>query len=381
MPKSKHSKRELGLVSLFAGAGGLDLGFEKAKHVDSSFKVVWANEYDKAILPTFQRNFPQTHLVPGSITDIGVADLKDRHGRSLISKTEQTIHGILGGPPCQSWSEAGSRRGVKDKRGQLFFEYIRILRLVQPAFFVAENVSGILFERNREALEGILKLFQSAGYTVRYGLVNAKDFGVPQDRERVFFVGVRADLGVSFTFPKPKTTRPVTLRRAIGDLEATARVFNAANRQPQQNEYAPGGFSPIYMSRNRVRSWDETSFTIQAMSRNAPIHPSAPRMVLKGKDRWDFAPGGNERRLTVRECARIQTFPDAFAFEYKNISDGYKMVGNAVPVTLAQAFAAELLSQLSDPSVRKKMSRPLQSKSKKRAGKPMLVKREVPRTK
>jgi|694.fasta_scaffold144150_2 DNA (cytosine-5)-methyltransferase 1 len=381
MRKRRQAPDDLGLISLFSGAGGLDLGFEKARFGSSRFRVIWANEYDKAVLPTFKRNFPHTHLVPSSITDIGVSDLKDRHGRSLISKTEQTIHGILGGPPCQSWSEAGSRRGVKDKRGQLFFEYIRILRLVQPAFFVAENVSGILFERNREALEGILKLFQSAGYTVRYGLVNAKDFGVPQDRERVFFVGIRADLGISFSFPKPKKSRPVTLRRAIADLETTARVFSASSRQPQQNEYAPGGFSPIYMSRNRVRSWDETSFTIQAMARNAPIHPSAPRMIHKGKDRWDFAHGGNERRLTVRECARIQTFPDTFAFEYKNISDGYKMVGNAVPVTLAKAFAEELLSQLSDPNVRKKMSRPLQAKSKKRAGKPMLIKGEDPRTK
>lgn len=321
------------IVSLFSGAGGLDLGFEKA-----GFTTIWANEFDKKIWATFEHNFPHAKLDRRSITDVSVEEIPD-------------CDGMIGGPPCQSWSEAGAGRGIKDKRGQLFYDYIRIIQTKQPKFFLVENVSGILSARHREAFTGFLKAFEDCGYAINWKLVNANDYGVPEDRERVIIIGYRNDLGKKFEFPEPEEHKP-TLREAIGDLPEAlpALATNKTNGEttPLNNEYLTGGFSSIYMSRNRVRSWDEPSFTIQAGGRQAPIHPKAPRMVKVEPNKQIFAPGheGEYRRLSVRECARIQTFPDNFKFIYTDVADGYKMIGNAVPVNLAKAIALKIKEDL-----------------------------------
>jgi len=159
------------IVSLFTGAGGLDLGFEKA-----GFKTVWANEYDKSIWETFKYNFPHVNLDKRNITDVLSSEIPD-------------VDGIIGGPPCQSWSEAGAGRGLCDSRGQLFFEYIRILKEKEPLFFLAENVSGILSDRHSEAFDEILNSFKKLNYNVTYKLLNAHDYDVPQDRKRLIIIG------------------------------------------------------------------------------------------------------------------------------------------------------------------------------------------------
>lgn len=326
------------IVSLFSGCGGLDLGFEQA-----GFRIAWANEYDRVIVPTYRRNFPHTPLDTRSIATIPTDDIPPAVG-------------IIGGPPCQSWSEAGAKRGINDPRGQLFLEYIRVLREKQPRFFLAENVSGMLAPRNQPALQRILAAFGDIGYHVSYRLLNARHYGVPQDRERVIIVGYHHTTGKAFTFPPPDAAT-LTLRDALTDLQATAcpaRAKNHANPPSllavPNHEYAIGGFSSIYMSRNRVRGWHEASFTIQAGARHIPIHPQAPRMEHVGKDQFRFVPGCEHRyrRLTVRECARIQTFPDTFVFAYQRVGDGYKMVGNAVPVAFARRIAQAIMRDLFD---------------------------------
>lgn len=323
------------IVSFFSGAGGLDLGFTKA-----GFNVVWANEYDKTIWETYRANHKNTVLDKRSIRDIESNEVPD-------------CDGIIGGPPCQSWSEAGALRGIKDARGQLFFEFMRILADKRPKFFLAENVSGMMLPSNVRALQNIIDLFEQCGYLLSFTSVNASDYGVPQDRKRVFFVGFRKDLEMRFAFPKPttlETEKKVSLRDAIGDLAKSAIPAQGNNKSNKDkcrvpnHEYMVGGFSPIYMSRNRVRSWDEVSFTIQAGGRHAPIHPQAPKMkFIEQNVRW-FVEGKEKlyRRLSVRECARIQTFPDEFKFFYENIADGYKMIGNAVPVLLAKQIARKI---------------------------------------
>lgn len=332
------------LVSLFSGCGGLDLGFERA-----GFDVVWANEFDKSIWETYEFNHRGTVLDRRSVTDIPASEVPE-------------CDGIIGGPPCQSWSAGGSKRGLGDKRGRLFWDYIRILDEKNPKFFVAENVKGMLLGRYGDALENFKDAFRKAGrhgYDLYFQLVNAADYSVPEDRERVLFIGIRKDLGLRYKFPDPSTPAGgrLTLKDAIWDIRASRPkpVPNGiTGRRPQRgrvknNEYLTGGFSPIYMSRNRVRGWDEVSFTIQAGGRQAPIHPSAPKMVRAGQDRYEFAGGGaGYRRLSVRECARIQTFPDDFVFLYDNISDGYKMIGNAVPVNLAYTVAMSIKLLLGD---------------------------------
>ena len=322
------------IISLFTGAGGLDLGFEEA-----GFKIIWANEFDKTIWETFELNFPKTKLDKRSIVNVPSSDIPESEG-------------IIGGPPCQSWSEAGAGRGINDDRGKLFFEYVRILKDKKPLFFLAENVSGILSERHKDAFNKILKQFKKIGYNVNFKLLNANNYGVPQDRERVIIVGFRKDTGKTFEFPKELKNK-LTLKDAIGDLKKAVRAKPTnktnANLNIPNHEYMNGGFSTIYMSRNRVRGWDEPSFTIQAGGRHAPIHPQAPKMKFIEQNKRIFIPGKEHlyRRLSVRECARIQTFPDSFIFKYKNIGDGYKMIGNAVPVNFAKQIALKIKKDLS----------------------------------
>ena len=334
------------IISLFSGAGGLDLGFTRA-----GFDIIVANEYDSTIWETYEKN----HTAPLITSDI----------RNIPSSDFPECDGIIGGPPCQSWSEAGSLRGIEDPRGQLFYEYIRLLKDKNPKFFLAENVSGMLAKRHNEAVMNIIKLFDEANYNVYIDLLNASDYAVPQDRKRVFYVGIRKDIECLFKFPLPIKNK-VVLSQAIGDLQHNALPALAANKTNGDNcmvnnhEYMIGGFSSIFMSRNRVRSWGEQSFTIQAGGRHAPIHPQAPKMTFIEQNKREFVKGKEDlyRRLSVRECARIQTFPDSFKFYYKDLSDAYKMIGNAVPVRLAyiMALAIKQALNIDNLSINRKMA-------------------------
>jgi len=322
------------IVSLFSGCGGLDLGFKKA-----GFDIIWANEYDSTIWETFENNFPNTHLDKRSILDINSSEIP-------------ACDGIIGGPPCQSWSLAGSMRGIDDERGRLFYEYLRILKDKKPKFFLAENVAGIVSSAHLDSFEEIIKKFDDIGYDVNYQLLNTFHYGIPQDRKRVIIIGYHKSLGKSFVFPQPGG-KQYTLKDAIKDLPIAkpAKEKNYANNNTQLNfsnhEYMNGGFSTIYMSRNRRRDWDEPSFTIQAGGRHAPLHPDSPKMKKVGEDAWDFVGDKNKvRRLSIRDCARIQTFPDDFIFYYNRVADGYKMIGNAVPAKLANILAKEIKNNL-----------------------------------
>lgn len=325
------------IISLFSGAGGMDLGFQKA-----GFNIKIANEFDKNIWNTYEKNHK--------------ALLLKKDIRDVLSEELPYTDGIIGGPPCQSWSEAGSLKGINDDRGKLFFEYIRILKDKQPKFFVAENVSGMLAKRHSTAVRKIIQLFENAGYTVFLETVNAHDYGVPQDRKRVFYIGFRNDLGIhEFKLPAPlESNQKKVLRDAIWDLKDNVLPGLEKNKSNKDNclflnhEYFVGSYSTIYMSRNRVRTWDEPSFTIQASGRQAPQHPQAPKMKKIEKNKMEFVKEFEDkyRRLSVRECARIQGFPDNFEFIYDNINDGYKMIGNAVPVHLAFTVATAVKNSL-----------------------------------
>lgn len=333
------------LLSLFSGAGGLDLGFERA-----GFEIIAANEYDKTIWETYEKNH-KARLIKKDI-------------REILSDELPKSDGIIGGPPCQSWSEAGSLRGINDPRGKLFYEYIRILKDIQPKFFLAENVKGMLSKRNTDAVRDIIKEFEEAGYNVFIKLLNAFDYGVAQDRERVFYVGFRKDLNIShFEFPYPiKEKERKFLKDTIWDLKDNAlpgkekNKTNADDCIVDNHEYLTGGYSTIFMSRNRVRQWEQPAFTVQASGRQCQLHPQAPTMIKVDKNIYKFVIGKEElyRRLSIRECARIQGFPDTFKFYYTSLEDGYKMVGNAVPVDLAYIIAKRIKETLIDKEKIKK---------------------------
>ncbi len=332
----------MNVISLFSGCGGLDLGFKRA-----GFNIPVANEFDKTIWETFKVNHPSTHLIESDIRQVTRDD--------IAQYIDGDVDGIIGGPPCQSWSEAGSLKGIKDARGQLFFDYIRILKEFKPKFFLAENVSGMLADRHSYAVQNILKMFEKAGYEVSFTLVNAKDYGVAEERKRVFYIGFRKDLNIEFGFPKGSTkddSKKITLRDIIWDLQDTAVPSGPKNHHNpdaiNNNEYFTGAYSPIFMSRNRVKSWDEQAFTVQASGRQCQLHPQAPKMVKVGINDCRFVEGQEHlyRRMTIREVARVQGFPDDFKFIYEDTNTAYKMIGNAVPVNLAYEIAVAIKKYL-----------------------------------
>lgn len=325
---------KLNVASFFSGAGGLDLGFENA-----GFNFKFANDNWKGCWNTYEKNH-KTKINHKSIEDINGSEFED-------------VIGFIGGPPCQSWSLAGAMKGIKDPRGKLLYDYVRLIETKKPLFFLTENVPGMVSKTHLSEFKKFVISLKNIGYTVNYKVLNAKDYSVPQDRKRVFIIGFHNDLETNFKFPKPNPNK-ITLKQAIGTLPEAKPALskNNANLRKQLNEanheYMIGDFSSIYMSRNRVRKWNEQSFTIQASGRHIPIHPQANKMIKIEKDKQIFDPNSPKpyRRLSVRECARIQTFPDNFIFYYEKINDGYKMVGNAVPVKLAEALAKQIKTYL-----------------------------------
>jgi DNA (cytosine-5)-methyltransferase 1 len=320
------------IASFFSGAGGLDLGFTNA-----GFDLAFANDNWQGCWETFEKNHNHP-ICKKSITEIEPEEIPE-------------VIGFVGGPPCQSWSLAGAMKGINDPRGKLFYNYVELIKAKQPLFFLAENVAGLLSDKHIPEFIKIIQAFKEIGYNVSYQLLNAKDYGVPQDRQRVIIVGYHKKLGKKFEFPEAGI-RSITLKEAIGNLPKPIRASekNKTNGilEIPNHEYMNGGFSTIYMSRNRVRSWDEQSFTIQAGGRHAPLHPQAPKMKFIEQNKREFVKGKEHlyRRLSVRECARIQTFPDHFTFYYNDIADGYKMIGNAVPVKLAEVIANHIMDDL-----------------------------------
>jgi DNA (cytosine-5)-methyltransferase 1 len=332
------------VASLLSGCGGLDLGFKKA-----GFEIVYANDNEPSVWKTYEDNLK-----------IGI----DK--RSLFEVTPNDIpaaDGIIGGPPCQSWSLAGKMRGKKDERGKLFYKYISILKEKRPKFFLAENVPGIISKAHIGEFNKILIKLSCLGYNLSFRLVNCADYGVPQERHRLIIVGYHESLGIRFAFPQPshfeqnphntfskQDNKWRTLRDAIGDLPKAVMALekNKANKNLliPNHEFMTGKFSYIYMSRNRRRLWSEPSFTIQASGRHAPLHPSSSKMVKLEPDVWTFKNARKSRRLSVREAARIQTFPDDFVFYYENVADGYRMIGNAVPPTLSEVIAVKIFDDL-----------------------------------
>lgn len=324
------------VASFFSGAGGLDRGFE-----NSGFEIVWANEFDKKIVPTLEANFPHSVIDSRSITEVEPEDIPE-------------VDGFIGGPPCQSWSLGGALRGLEDKRGQVFLTYINLIKAKQPKFFVIENVAGMLSKTHKTSFDFLISELGKLNYNFTYKLLNASDYSVPQDRKRVIFIGYKKEMGKTFIFPEPHKKK-VTLKEAIWDLRNNVLVSlkgnktNGAKCKVANHEYYVDGFSSIYLSRNRVRSWTEQGFTVQASGRQATMHPQAPKMTKIHADLYGFKSGSESlyRRLSVREAARIQTFPDEHKFIYTDVNMGYKMVGNAVPVKLGEVIAQVIYKDLS----------------------------------
>lgn len=328
----------MNVVSFFAGCGGLDLGFEQA-----GFNVVWANELEPHCRATYIRNHPNTKLIITDVSEIDPTTIPD-------------CDGFIGGPPCQSWSVGGKQKGLDDKRGMLFLKYIELINAKQPKFFVIENVKGMLDSKFKDVFEDFVTRLDISGYNVQWSLLDAVNYRIPQNRERVFFIGFKKDLNIKYSFPKPTCNEPITLERAIGDIAEKPNQFTGSKAKDifkcnvkvgghYNHDVLMSKFGPFYYRGNRRRGWQQPSFTINATADFAPLHPSSPKMIFFGHENWNFQKDrlSDYRRLSVRECARIQTFPDGFVFEYDDIKDAYRMIGNAVPPRLGYEIAKSIL--------------------------------------
>ncbi len=347
----KYDTNKWNLLSLFSGCGGLDLGFELAGLKAVMGEAVMEKAFaDKKVFDANIENNVFNTIYVNDIFDEARETYAQNAGRYIymdksdIRKIKEFPKAdiVLGGFPCPGFSEAGPRL-VDDKRNFLYLHFIRCLMQSRPKIFVAENVKGMMTLGKGEVFKQIVQDFSAAGYTIYHKLLNSAEYGVPQVRERVILVGVRNDLDYQYVHPEPthgygveNLKEVVTLRDAIGDLEN------------DPGDYFTGSYSTIFMSRNRKKNWLQPSFTIQASGRQAPIHPGGEPMVKIGKDQYAFSDGEeNNRRLSVKEIARIQTFPDWYEFsrgssnrnENAKLDLVYKQIGNAVPVRLALAVA------------------------------------------
>ncbi|KAF5076035.1 Modification methylase HaeIII [anaerobic digester metagenome] len=350
------------VIDLFAGVGGLSLGFEK-----QGFDVLIANEYDKSIAAAYTENHKKTKMIVGDITSL---DLKETFG-SYTGK----IDVVIGGPPCQGFSQKGQRKTIHDERNFLFKYYVAVVELVKPRYFVMENVPNLLTAENGFFYKEIEELFNKMGYSLEHGVLNASDYGVPQNRRRTVIIGKLN--GAAPKLPQPKDIK-VTIWDAISDL---AYLESGEGAYEQEYKNAPeSDYQKILRGNSKVLyNHTVTKHSPLALERLALIPPNAGREVLPKehltksiysgtwtrmrKDeisvtittRFDTPSSGKfthpflDRAITVREAARIQSFPDDFVF-VGNKGSQMKQVGNAVPPLLAAAIAEVIMKDIKEES-------------------------------
>lgn len=301
------------IISLFSGAGGLDLGLIQAGNT-----VIWANDIDKDAVATYKENIGD-HIVCDDIKNIDISTLPDADV-------------VVGGFPCQGFSQANRLRTLEDDRNQLYRFFYNTIKIKQPKFFIAENVKGILSLGKGEAIKQIVSDFEAAGYITSVNLVNMANYGVPQTRQRVIIIGQRVDLGLElhFLFPKPTHSKN-------GELPRWVSIREAINHFPdpdQENNVLNHIYSAYKVEYRNFTGHRETD----------PEKPS-PTILARGNGKGGVCaiPHYNgKRRLTVRESASVQTFPEDFHF-IGTMNSCYRQIGNAVPVMFARKLGEELM--------------------------------------
>ena len=328
-------------IELFAGAGGLALGVERA-----GFDHIGLIEFDKAAAETLKKNRPEWNVIWDDIANISCMDLEDYFN---IKKGELAL--LSGGAPCQAFSYAGKRLGLEDTRGTLFYHYAIFLQKLQPKMFLFENVRGLLTHDGGKTYQTIKNVFEDAGYTIQYAVLNAWDYGVAQKRERLITIGIRNDLvdTVSFTFPKKHDYKPV-----LGDILVDVPESVGARYSQKKEEIfklvPPGGYwrdIPEEIAKEYMKScWDMGGGRTGILRRMSMDEPSLTVLTSPSQKQTDRCHPIEPRPFTVRENARCQSFPDEWEF-CGTVGDQYKQVGNAVPVNLGYEIAKEIAKALS----------------------------------
>jgi len=312
-------KQKYKVVSLFSGCGGLDLGFVGGfnflgkNYSKLNYEIIWANDFEPSACLTFRNNFKED-IVCGDINVV----LKGKNNL-LDKELPKNADIVLGGFPCQDFSLAGKRRGFNnEKRGLLYKSMMEVIKRVRPKVFLAENVKGLLSMNGGEAFKTIIKDFETLGYEISAQLYLASEFGVPQNRERIIIVGTKKGMLPQFIHPKAlfKKEQAITAEQAIGDLQNVEE-----------------GFLPNHY-------WSKAKLTNG--QGNNKINPNKPGPTMRSEHHGNIEFHWKaKRRLSAREAARIQSFPDDFIF-YPSTSSAYKQIGNAVPPVLAWQVAKSL---------------------------------------
>ena len=321
-PTQRGKGTHMQAVSLFSGCGGSDSGVMAA-----GFEVLMANDILPYARDVYLANQPATEFVLGDVKKI-----------RLFPKADL----LIGCYPCQGFSQGGLRdpsAGIN----KLYLEFARALTQIKPKAFIVENVSGLVRANFRHLLEDQFRVFKEAGYKVKAEVLNASDFGVAQDRRRIFIVGVRDDVNHEYVFPTPTHAEEqsdgmkskLTIREALKHMR----------HWPREDEYYSREFHWYYLSRDRRRGWDETSKTIVANPRHMPLHPVSPELEKVQHNEWRFVNDSPARRFSYREAARLQGFHKDFYFPDTtagSLDMRYKVAGNAVPPPLFEAVARNL---------------------------------------
>ena len=325
------------VISLFSGCGGLDLGllggfsFLGRKYHKNPFKIVWANDINERATKTWQLNFPHSNIICGDITKLLGIDDNENSALSLLEDklTFPKADIVTGGFPCQDFSLAGKRGGLNVKRGKLYQSMAKVIELAKPKVFLAENVKGLLSWQNGLAIKTITDDFTNLGYHVEYRLLNTADYGVPQTRERVIIIGIRHDINAHLLWVGPTHSKTgdrlppwITLKEAIGDIEDDSQQRKLPNFGYSKAKLFPG---------------------TQGNSRTRADRPG-PTMRAEHHGNIEFH-YRLDRRLSAREAARIQSFPDDFIF-VSSITDAYRQIGNAVAPVFGWHLAQMLLDIL-----------------------------------
>ena len=327
-------------IELFAGAGGLALGIEKA-----GFETLGLIEFDKDAAESLTITRPNCRDIHDDIANISCLDLEEYFD---LKKGELDL--LSGGAPCQAFSYAGKRLGLEDARGTLFYHYATFLKKLQPKMFLFENVRGLLTHDKGRTYATITNIFAQAGYTIQKKVLNAWDYGVPQKRERLITIGIRNDLlkDITFKFPQKHNYKPV-LRDILLDCPDGPGVPYGENKRKIFELVPPGGYwrdiDPKIAKEYMKSCWDMEGGRTGILRRMSLDEPSLTVLTSPSQKQTERCHPLEARPFTVRENARCQTFPDDWQF-CGNIHSQYKQVGNAVPVNLAYDIALEIHKSL-----------------------------------
>ncbi len=325
-------------IELFAGAGGLALGIEKA-----GFQTLALNEFDKDACATLRTNRPYWNVIEGDVSRISSLDLT-----AFFELKKGDL--LSGGAPCQAFSYAGKRLGLEDARGTLFYHYALFLDKLQPKMFLFENVRGLLTHNRGETYKTMLEIFKQSGYTIQKAVLNAWDYGVPQKRERLITVGIRNDLieKIHFEFPKPHNYKPV-LRDILLDCPPSEGTLYSEYKAKIFEMVPPGGYwrdiDPVIAKEYMKSCWDMEGGRTGILRRMSLDEPSLTVLTSPSQKQTDRCHPLEARPFTVRENARCQTFPDDWKF-CGSVGSQYKQVGNAVPVNLAYEVGLKIKEAL-----------------------------------